>query len=112
MLRRCQRVRSTFGGRSLTFFLLYFDDTGISKGASTMGIPEGLPVAVIGAGPVGLAAAAHLIARELPVKVYEAGETVGAHVRDWGHVRLFSPWGYNVDQAAKALLVRHGWREP
>ena len=54
-----------------------------------------LPVAVIGAGPVGLAAAAHLIQRGLPVKVYEAGSTVGANVRDWGHVRLFSPWEYN-----------------
>jgi phytoene dehydrogenase-like protein len=77
-----------------------------------MGMPEGLPVAVIGAGPVGLAAAAHLISRGLPVKVYEAGETAGANVRDWGHVRLFSPWGYNIDQAAKALLMHHGWREP
>ena len=34
---------------------------------------ESLPVAVIGGGPVGLAAAAHLMARGLPVKVYEAG---------------------------------------
>ena len=56
-----------------------------------------LPVAVIGAGPVGLAAAAHLTARGLPVKVYEAGATVAANVRDWGHVRLFSPWEYNTD---------------
>ena len=39
-----------------------------------------LPVAVIGAGPVGLAAAAHLIRRGLPVKVYEAGATVSANV--------------------------------
>ena len=64
---------------------------------------ETLPVAVIGAGPVGLAAAAHLLARGLPVRVYEAGATVGASIRDWGHVRLFSPWRYNVDPAAKAL---------
>jgi hypothetical protein len=27
-------------------------------------------------------------------------------------VRLFSPWGFNVDTAARAILVRHGWREP
>jgi thioredoxin reductase len=73
---------------------------------------KSLPVAVIGAGPVGFAAAAHLIARGIPVKVYEAGETVGANVRDWGHVRLFSPWGFNVDAAASALLKRHGWQEP
>jgi thioredoxin reductase len=73
---------------------------------------ETLPVAVIGAGPVGLAAASHLIRRGLPVKVYEAGETVAANVRDWGHVRLFSPWEYNTDAAARALLQTHGWQEP
>jgi thioredoxin reductase len=77
-----------------------------------MTTPETLPVAVIGAGPVGLAAAAHLIQRGLPVKVYEAGETVAANVRDWGHVRLFSPWEYNTDTAARALLQAHGWQEP
>jgi thioredoxin reductase len=71
-----------------------------------------LPVAVIGAGPVGLAAAAHLIRRGLPVKVYEAGATVGANVKDWGHVRLFSPWEYNTDAEARALLQPHGWQEP
>jgi thioredoxin reductase len=71
-----------------------------------------LPVAVIGAGPVGLAAAAHLIRRGLPVKVYEAGSTIGANVRDWGHVRLFSPWEYNTDTAACALLRAHGWQAP
>ena len=73
---------------------------------------DALPVAVIGAGPVGLAAAAHLIQRGLPVKVYEAGATVAANVRDWGHVRLFSPWEYNTDTAARALLQSHGWQEP
>jgi hypothetical protein len=71
-----------------------------------------LPVAVIGGGPVGLAGAAHLMARGLPVKVYEAGPTVGSNVRDWGHVRVFTPWRYCVDQAATALLDRHGWRLP
>src|SRR5215217_6868369 len=73
---------------------------------------EILPVAVVGAGPVGLAAAAHLIERGLPVKVYEAGATVAANVRDWGHVRLFSPWQYNTDTAARALLQSNGWQEP
>ena len=49
------------------------------------------PVAVIGGGPVGLAAAAHLLARGLPVKVHEAGPVVGSNLRDWGHVRVFTP---------------------
>jgi thioredoxin reductase len=71
-----------------------------------------LPVAVIGAGPVGLAAAANLIARGLSVKVYEAGDDVGANVSDWGHVRLFSPWEFNIDRAARALLEPAGWRAP
>src|SRR5919199_1498770 len=77
-----------------------------------MSVAENLPVAVVGVGPVGLAAAAHLIARKIPVKVYEAGPTVAAGVRDWAHVRLFSPWRYNVDTAARALLRNHGWQEP
>ena len=71
-----------------------------------------LPTAVIGAGPIGLAAAAHLIERGLPVKVLEAGENAGANIRAWGHVRLFSPWEYNVDEAARRLLRPHGWQEP
>jgi len=71
-----------------------------------------LPVAIVGGGPVGLAAAAHLIARGLPVKVYEAGPTIAANIRDWGHVRLFSPWRYNIDYAARSILEAHGWREP
>ena len=73
---------------------------------------DDLPVAVIGAGPVGLAAAAHLIAQGLPVKVYEAGPAVGANLREWGHVRVFTPWRYCVDAAATALLKRQGWRPP
>jgi thioredoxin reductase len=71
-----------------------------------------LPVAVIGAGPVGLAAAAHLIARGLPVALYEAGGSVGAQVADWGHVRLFSTWALNIDETCGALLDRQGWTRP
>ena len=63
-----------------------------------------LPVAVIGAGPVGLAAAAHLHAYQQPFIVLEAGAEPGAAVREWGHVRTFSPWRYMVDGAARNLL--------
>ena len=73
---------------------------------------QSLPIAVIGGGPVGLAAAAHLLARGLPVKVYEAGAKVGSNVRDWGHVRVFTPWRYCVDQSSVVLLKRHGWQMP
>jgi hypothetical protein len=71
-----------------------------------------LPVAVIGAGPVGLAAAAHLLSRDIEPLIFEAGETVGAGVREWGHVRVFSPWEFNVDPAAEELLVAAGWTAP
>jgi thioredoxin reductase len=75
-------------------------------------VSSALPVAVIGGGPVGLAAAAHLVTRGVPVKLYEAGETVAANVRDWGHVRLFSPWRFNTDAASTAILREHGWQAP
>jgi thioredoxin reductase len=69
-------------------------------------------VAVIGAGPVGLAAAAHLLERGLEPVVLEAGPVVGHAVREWSHVRLFSPWEYAVDQAALRLLEPIGWNSP
>ena len=71
-----------------------------------------LPVAVIGAGPVGLAAAAHLLERGITPLVLEAGPTPAHAVRAWGHVRLFSPWRYNIDSAARRLLGTIGWTEP
>ncbi|GAB7044757.1 MULTISPECIES: NAD(P)-binding domain-containing protein [Catenuloplanes] len=74
--------------------------------------PHELPVVVIGAGPVGLAAAAHLHERDLPFLVLEAGEGPAAAVRQWAHVRLFSPWRFNLDAAAKRLLDGTGWAEP
>jgi cation diffusion facilitator CzcD-associated flavoprotein CzcO len=71
-----------------------------------------LPVAVIGAGPVGLAAAANLTSRGIEPVVFEAGDSVGASVREWGHVRVFSPWEFNVDPAAAGLLARTDWPAP
>jgi len=68
-----------------------------------------LPVAVIGGGPVGLAAAAHLAIRNIPFVLFEAGESVGANILSWQHVRVFSPWRYNIDKAAKQLLEESGW---
>jgi Pyridine nucleotide-disulphide oxidoreductase len=69
-------------------------------------------VAVIGAGPVGLAAAAHLLERGLQPIVLEAGTEAGHSVRQWQHVQLFSPWEYNVDKAAARLLAPTGWNSP
>jgi Pyridine nucleotide-disulphide oxidoreductase len=69
-------------------------------------------VAIIGAGPVGLAAAAHILERGLELTILEAGDRVGHSVRQWGHVQLFSPWEYNIDRAAARLLATTGWNSP
>src|SRR3546814_6122213 len=74
--------------------------------------PEDLPVAVVGAGPVGLAAAAHLLRRGLEPVVLEQGPAVGASVREWGHVPMFSSWRFNIDRASAALLGENGWSPP
>lgn len=73
---------------------------------------DGLPVAVLGAGPVGLAAAAQLIDRGIPFFIVEAAPTVGASLLDYGHVRLFSPWRYDVDATMARLLKPTGWQAP
>ncbi|MFC2968119.1 FAD-dependent oxidoreductase [Acidimangrovimonas pyrenivorans] len=71
-----------------------------------------LPVAVVGAGPVGLAAAARLIERGLTPLIFERGAQAGATIADWAHVRVFSPWEFNTDAAARALLEAEGWHMP
>ncbi len=70
------------------------------------------PIVIIGGGPVGLAAAAQLAQRKLPFRLLEKGRTVGESLRQWAHVRMFSPWEYNIDRAAEALLVDVGWTSP
>lgn len=69
-------------------------------------------VAILGAGPVGLAAAAHVLERDMTPIVFEAGLEAGHSVRQWQHVQLFSPWEYNVDKAAARLLAQAGWNSP
>lgn len=71
-----------------------------------------LPVVVVGAGPIGLAAAAELRERGLTPLVFERGETAGAAVSQWNHVRLFSRWAELIDPAARRLLASTGWAEP
>jgi hypothetical protein len=77
-----------------------------------MAVTTTLPVAVIGAGPIGLAAAAHLLERGLEPLILEAGPTPAAAIEQWRHIRLFSPWQYNTDAAAVRLLAATGWEAP
>ncbi|WP_395517010.1 FAD-dependent oxidoreductase [Pseudorhizobium flavum] len=71
-----------------------------------------LPIAVLGAGPVGMAAAARIIEAGLTPLILERGSSVGASLLEWGHVRVFSPWKYNVDDASRRLLDAEGWTAP
>src|SRR3954453_852001 len=87
---------------SISIFLVLSEDR----------MSEAKTVAIIGAGPVGLAAAAHVLERGLEPVVLEAGERVGHAVRQWGYVQLFSPWEYNIDRASARLLAPVGWNSP
>jgi N-acetylglutamate synthase-like GNAT family acetyltransferase/thioredoxin reductase len=85
---------------------------GVCPASATVMVKDLLPVAVLGAGPIGLAAAARLLERGMVPLIFEAGDTVAANLHSYRHVRLFSPWRYNVDRAAQALLQQAGWRAP
>ncbi len=71
-----------------------------------------LPVAIIGGGPIGLAAAAHLTQRNIPFILFEAGTSVGENFLSWAHIRVFSPWKYNIDKVAESLLLETNWISP
>src|SRR4051812_27761279 len=60
-------------------------------------------IAVLGAGPVGVEAALYAATVGLPDSVFERGR-VGEHLRRWGHVRLFSPFGMNSTPLGRARL--------
>jgi hypothetical protein len=75
-------------------------------------LPSIYPVAVIGAGPVGLAAAAHLASKGFTPLVLEAGSGIAGNLETYRHVRLFSPWRYNLDRTAAAMLAKHHWTAP
>jgi thioredoxin reductase len=73
---------------------------------------DDLPIAIIGAGPIGLAAAANLVERGIDFVIYESGDSIASSMNAWRHIRLFSPWEHLVDPAAKRLLESTGWQEP
>ncbi|HYO38968.1 MAG TPA: NAD(P)-binding domain-containing protein [Nocardioidaceae bacterium] len=70
------------------------------------------PMVIVGAGPIGLAAAANAAERGMIFVVLEAGPAAGAAVAEWAHVRLFSPWSELIDPAARRILEETGWTAP
>ncbi|MCB1034499.1 MAG: hypothetical protein KDD47_11770 [Acidobacteria bacterium] len=73
---------------------------------------EDLPIAILGAGPVGLEAALAAAEAGRPFVLYEAGDRVASSVRDWGHVRLFSPWSMDVSDRMRRFLEAAGHEVP
>ncbi|MCR8842594.1 NAD(P)-binding domain-containing protein [Paenibacillus sp. SC116] len=71
-----------------------------------------LPIAIIGGGPVGLAAAAHLVSKGESFVLFETANDIAGNINRWSHVRLFSPWQFNIDKVAKQLLEENGWKAP
>ena len=74
--------------------------------------PGDLPIAIIGAGPIGLAMAAHLVSCNRQFLLLEAGEEAGHSIRAWQHVRLFTEWAGNIDSEANNLLRATSWQRP
>jgi thioredoxin reductase len=69
-------------------------------------------IAILGAGPIGLEAALAAVQLGFDVTVYERSHCVAAHIRDWGHVRMFSPFGMNSSERGRAALRQRGHRLP
>jgi thioredoxin reductase len=70
-------------------------------------------IAVLGAGPIGIEAALYGRYLGYDVDVYERGP-LAANVQQWGHVRMFSPWRWNVSTLGLAALAAQdpAWRPP
>lgn len=77
-----------------------------------MSTPDRPHVAILGAGPIGLEAALAAAERGLPFTLYEASAQIAGGVRDWSHVRLFSPWSLDVSPRARRRLAEQGIEPP
>ena len=61
-------------------------------------------VAIIGSGPIGLDAGLAAAEAGLRFVVFERGPQAASNIRDWGHVRLLTPWPYNVSPRMRRVL--------
>src|SRR5699024_8941924 len=94
--------------RSMFIDTVFMDRPTSMKGT----VMSELPVVIVGAGPIGLAAAAELRERGLRPLVIEQGSVAGSSVAQWNHVRLFSPWSEVIAPAAQRLLQTTEWVAP
>lgn len=69
-------------------------------------------IAILGAGPTGLEAALAAAEKGFPFTIYEAAPRVAGHVRNWGHVRLFTPWEMNASPRMRRALTAAGREVP
>lgn len=74
--------------------------------------PSSIRAVVIGAGPVGIDAALAALELGLDVRLLEAGPSVATNVRDWAHVRLFTPWEMLISTRMSAALHHGGHARP
>src|SRR5690348_1003548 len=70
-------------------------------------------IAILGAGPIGLEAALYARYLGYDVDVYERGR-VGEHFLQWGHGRMFTPFGESVSPLGLAALTAQdeSWKPP
>ncbi len=69
-----------------------------------MAVDSPARIAVIGAGPIGLEAALYARFLGYQVELYERDD-VAANVRQWGHVRMFSPFQMNRSTLGIAAIA-------
>ncbi len=68
-------------------------------------------ILIIGAGPIGLEAALYANRLGFDVLVLEKGEPAN-HIRQWGHVRLFSPFSMNHTPLGREVVLSQGRELP
>ncbi len=61
---------------------------------------------IIGAGPMGFETALRALDRGFEVAMLEAGR-IGENIRQWQHVRFFSPFGMNISPRVRQALSGH-----
>lgn len=69
-------------------------------------------IAILGAGPTGIEAALAAAGSGFPFTVFEASPGAAGHLRQWGHVRLFTPWEMSVSERARRRLGEAGTDVP